>query len=98
MINRIYSPDHASVCFFRSSVKPPYKKIMLQITERCNLKCAHCFVDSESTGNEIPFEHIRNSIIPELIKNQVVKITLTGGEPFVHKDIEKIKTMVSIVA
>ena len=92
MINRIYDPNCASACFFRSSVKPPKMKIMLQITERCNLKCAHCFAESRDMGDEIDLESVQRIIIPQFIKNQVVKVTLTGGEPLVHQQFTEIAT------
>lgn len=90
MIKRIYNTDFASACFFRTTVQPPHKKIMIQITEKCNLKCAHCFVDAGKSMNEMPFESIKNIIIPKLIENQVTKVTLTGGEPLVHRKIKDI--------
>ena len=90
MINRIYDPSYASACFFRSTVQPPKMKVMLQITERCNLRCAHCFAEANCVGNEMTLQSIREIIIPQFIKNQVVKVTLTGGEPLVHPHVKEI--------
>ena len=92
MINKVYNPNQASACFFRSSVYPPNYKVLLQITERCNFKCAHCFVNSTNSGNEMSIRHIRDKVIPNLVKSNVIKVTLTGGEPLVHKDIIDIIT------
>lgn len=36
------------------------------------------------------FEAIRDTIIPRLVAMNVISVTLTGGEPFVHPDIMKI--------
>jgi MoaA/NifB/PqqE/SkfB family radical SAM enzyme len=36
--------EQASSCYFRTTVDTPYRKALVQITERCNLRCAHCFV------------------------------------------------------
>jgi MoaA/NifB/PqqE/SkfB family radical SAM enzyme len=38
--------DHtaATSCYFRTTVDQPYRKALVQIDERCNLRCAHCFV------------------------------------------------------
>lgn len=87
MIKRIYNPSLASACFFRTSVYPPNYKVLLQITERCNFKCSHCFVDSTISGNEMSLVQITDKVIPNLISSNVTKVTLTGGEPLVHKDI-----------
>lgn len=90
MIDRIYDSTCASACFFRSTVHPPKRKIMLQITQRCNLHCAHCFAESGNIGNEMSLSDIRQFILPQLIKNQVVKVTLTGGEPLCNPSIKQI--------
>lgn len=90
MINKIYDPDCASSCFFRSTVQPPKMKVMVQITEKCNLRCAHCFAEANCAGNEMTLQSIREVIIPQFIKNQVIKVTLTGGEPLVHPQAKEI--------
>lgn len=87
MIKKIYNPNLAAACFFRTSVYPPDYKALLQITERCNFKCSHCFVDSTITGYEMSLTQITDKVIPNFIKSKVTKVTLTGGEPLVHKDI-----------
>lgn len=86
----IISKDRASSCYFRSSVEPPYRKALLQITERCNLHCAHCFVSAGNCGETMSVEIIRNVVIPRLKDCRVVSVTLTGGEPFVHPEIIEI--------
>ena len=93
MISRIYDPDYASACFFRSTVQAPEMKVMLQITEKCNLRCAHCFAEANSKGKEMTFETIREVLIPQFIRNQVVKVTLTGGEPLVHPHVKEITAL-----
>jgi len=77
----------AASCYFRSSVEPPYRKALLQITERCNLHCAHCFVSAGDYGDTMPLETIREVIIPRLKQCRVISVTLTGGEPFAHPNI-----------
>lgn len=73
-------------CYFRTTVKPPHRKALLQITERCNLNCAHCFVSAGDYGDSMPFTAIRDRLIPQLVAAQVVRVTLTGGEPTIHPD------------
>ncbi len=90
MVNKIYDPQYAPACFFRSAVYPPQMKVMLQITERCNLRCAHCFAESRESGDEMSLENIQKIIIPQLNESHVVKVTLTGGEPFTHPQIKEI--------
>jgi len=86
----IISKNRVSSCYFRSSVEPPYRKALLQITERCNLHCAHCFLSAGDYGDTMPIEIIRNILIPRLKDCRVISVTLTGGEPFVHPEIIEI--------
>lgn len=90
MINKIYDSHYASACFFRSTVYPPQMKVMLQITKKCNLRCAHCFAESGDIGGELALADIQNMIIPQFHKNQVAKVTLTGGEPLIHPHAKEI--------
>lgn len=92
----IISEYKAASCYFRSSVEPPYRKALLQITERCNLHCAHCFVSAGNQGDTMPTEAVRNVIIPRLKDCRVISVTLTGGEPFVHPDIIEIVRLLKI--
>ena len=87
--------DKKLCCFFRSTVQKPNMKALLQITERCNLKCKHCFVSSLPEGNDLSFEIIRDTILPKLKNANVTRITLTGGEPMVHRDIMNIMKLLS---
>lgn len=62
------------------------------ITQVCNFHCVYCGVGGEATASDI------RTISPELISKTVTlaakkgirKFRLTGGEPFTHKEIEKI--------
>ncbi len=87
---KITTDDFAASCYFRSTVEPPHKKALLKITDRCNLHCAHCFVSAGKDGAVMPFDDIREKVIPRLVDMNVISTTLTGGEPFAHPDIMKI--------
>jgi len=87
---KISTENHANSCYFRTSVKNGHRKALIKITERCNLKCAHCFVSSGKEGMDITLEDFQKYIIPALISSRVISVTLTGGEPFVHPNILEI--------
>lgn len=93
MRREIISEHKVASCYFRSSVEPPYRKALLQITERCNLHCAHCFISAGNYGETMSIEIIRNAVIPKLKDCRVISVTLTGGEPFVHPDIIEIVSL-----
>lgn len=84
-------------CYFRTSVAPPFRKALLQITEKCNLTCRHCFLDSSTKGKTISLYDIENVIWPQLKALKVISLTITGGEPFVHPNIEDVVKFLSTV-
>jgi MoaA/NifB/PqqE/SkfB family radical SAM enzyme len=90
MKKKLIKAGRASTCYFRSSVQPPFKKALLQITEKCNLFCAHCFIFSGLHGIEMSLDSIRKEVIPKFKDFNVVSVTLTGGEPFMHPEIMEI--------
>ena len=82
----IGSDDRASSCYFRTTVESPYRKALVQIDERCNLRCAHCFVNAVKTGQYMTLPSIVECVIPRLRDARVRRVTLTGGEPTMHPD------------
>jgi radical SAM protein with 4Fe4S-binding SPASM domain len=78
---------HASSCYFRTSVEGDGRKALIQITERCNLHCAHCFVSSGNWGEHMARQDLADKVLPRLVRARVERVTLTGGEPFAHPDL-----------
>ncbi len=60
------------------------------ITDRCNLRCTHCYQEDFSGSNELDFaglKQIADEIIKTLAKwNKKGDIAITGGEPLVKKE------------
>lgn len=90
---RIGGEGRASACFFRSTEKGPNRKALVQITERCNLHCAHCFVSATRKGNDMDPVRIEAELLPRLMAAKVRRVTLTGGEPFAHPSVIEIAEM-----
>lgn len=86
---------YAHACYFRTSTKAPYRKALLQITERCNLHCAHCFLSAEKEGDEMSLSDFKETIIPFLEDAKVIGVTLTGGEPMLHPNIDEFVEVLS---
>jgi len=61
------------------------------ITEKCNLRCTHCYQEDYSSAGEMCFEELRfvaDKLIQTLSKwNKKGKIAITGGEPFVKNEL-----------
>lgn len=70
------------------------KKHVLQwhITHKCNLRCKHCY--QEDYNKDLPFEELEKIFYKymDFVKHYNYKphINLTGGEPFVYKDLFKL--------
>ncbi len=71
---------HASSCYFRTSVGGDGRKALIQITERCNLHCAHCFVSSGNWGDHMRFEDIVERVLPRLRRAICTNATQTTDE------------------
>ncbi len=60
------------------------------ITERCNLRCKHCYHDKYSSDNELSLDKliiVADEIDDTLRKwNKKGTLSITGGEPFVVQD------------
>lgn len=63
------------------------EQIDFAITHRCNLSCAHCCVDPDSSN---AIEHLNTAeckdIINKIIEVNPKQITFTGGEPLIRED------------
>lgn len=76
----------------------------IEITHKCPLNCKYCFNQSNPRQNSEMSLDIFNEILEEAKEMSIFEICISGGEPFLHKDImsmiSKIKALgfgVSIV-
>lgn len=86
---RVAPPSVADSCYFRSRAQAGKRKALLKITDRCDLRCAHCFVSATEAGSDMKASAIIGAL-PRLAEARVSNVTLTGGEPFVHPDLIEI--------
>ena len=67
--------------------------LRISVTERCNLRCAYCMpedgVELLSKVTLLSFEEIER-LAALFVRLGVRKVRLTGGEPLVRRDIEKL--------
>ena len=89
----IITDELAASCYFRTTVEHPYRKALIQICEPCNETCKHCFVSATKRGAYMALDAIRGRLIPQLAEARVNRVTLTGGEPFMHADLIQIVSL-----
>ena len=62
------------------------RSIHIEIADACNECCVHCYIPNERKNNAIdPALFYR--LIEEGRKMNIIHVTLSGGEPLLHKDI-----------
>lgn len=72
----------------KQSSLPSLRYLELQITKRCNLRCKHCFV-GQSRKVDLTSEKVEK-ILREFEEMQGLRVLITGGEPLLHPEFDKI--------
>ena len=83
---RVVTPD------FMDVVAPDLSLLAVNLTRRCNLACAHCYLDAK-TLREGDDDELSTTEVQALLDNIAsldhgTMVVLTGGEPLVRKDLE----------
>jgi radical SAM protein with 4Fe4S-binding SPASM domain len=73
---------------------PVLKGIYLHVTDRCNLRCKHCYSKGMGVGEPFSFKEICR-LIDQLVFFGGDSISLSGGEPLLRRDIKLILTYAS---
>src|SRR3989337_3785216 len=85
---------------------PSLKYLELQITNKCNLRCRHCYINpltpplrkggmggfSDNNFKELSVAQIRK-ILEEFEQMQGLRVLITGGEPLLHSKFEEVNEM-----
>ena len=79
--------------FYNSLEFDPYgydvpSGIMVEVTDRCNLKCPHCYHEPESATTDKPVDLILAQI--ESWPDDAGSVILAGAEPTVRKDLPEL--------
>ncbi|MGV0082793.1 radical SAM protein [Rahnella aceris] len=59
--------------------------VHIEITSKCNERCIHCYIPHEKKIKTLDTENIY-SLLKQCKDMNVLHITLSGGEPMLHKD------------
>ena len=77
--------------FVRRSPIPSLRYLELQLTDRCNLQCRHCYL-GESGHHDISFAQVLR-VMEELEEMQGLRLLLSGGEPLLHPQFWRINDL-----
>lgn len=62
------------------------RSIHIEVADKCNERCVHCYIPNECKNSTID-SNLFYRIIEEGLDMNIIHITLSGGEPLIHKDI-----------
>jgi MoaA/NifB/PqqE/SkfB family radical SAM enzyme len=67
---------------------PSLRYLELQITDRCNLRCHHCYI-GDGLSQDLSVKNIEE-ILEEFEEMQGLRLLLSGGEPLLHPNFWEI--------
>jgi radical SAM protein with 4Fe4S-binding SPASM domain len=70
---------------------PSLRYLELQIMDKCNLRCRHCYI-GESGKEELSPDKIKR-VLQEFEEMQGLRLLITGGEPLLHSRFAEINDM-----
>lgn len=74
--------------------EPVLTRLDLEITERCNNNCAHCYINLPSSCLEAQERELTTVELREIMKEAVslgcLTVRMTGGEPLLRDDFEEL--------
>jgi len=84
----LISVDHINIPEKNAFDLPHMKNLMINLTEKCNLTCKHCYI-TDKNPVDFPFENLKK-IISEFYELQGLKLVLTGGEPLLYSPLKEL--------
>jgi MoaA/NifB/PqqE/SkfB family radical SAM enzyme len=64
-------------------------RIVIELTNRCNLSCSHCFEERHAAIGDLPLE-ILAKVLRDGKSCGIEQVSFTGGEPTIHRQFEEI--------
>ncbi len=86
-ITQIDPPEHQRMAVAKSAAdRRPI--VVWNLTRTCNLKCVHCYTDSEARkySNELSTDECK-AVLEDLAAFKVPAVLFSGGEPLVRPDL-----------
>jgi MoaA/NifB/PqqE/SkfB family radical SAM enzyme len=92
LIGSNFSGQPATVTIINRENNQQLIGLTMHITEKCNFSCRHCYMSSNPNVQDTLNEEDVFSVIDQLNNKQyhATGILLSGGEPFLHQDLDSI--------
>ena len=78
----------------KSSMSTRISRLDMELTERCNNNCIHCYINQEENNKELIDKELTTEELKDIITKAanigVMSIRFTGGEPLLRKDFKEI--------
>ncbi|GBE01440.1 antilisterial bacteriocin subtilosin biosynthesis protein AlbA [bacterium BMS3Bbin06] len=77
-------------CIIRRSPVPSLRYLELLVTDRCNLRCRHCYI-GEPEFHDLPFDAVK-VLLEEFHAIQGLRVLVSGGEPLLYRDFGELNS------
>ena len=88
----VESPERRPVALPDAAPVPSLRYLLVHLTDRCTLRCKHCFVGAQ-TGKDLPLADIRR-LAGEFAALQGLRFIVSGGEPLLHRHFWRVNELV----
>jgi len=78
-----FAPDQG----YRRADNPYLHSIHWSVTGRCNLNCRHCYMEAPGKRYSDMCAAEVSRVIKQFARANVLRVSITGGEPFVREDL-----------
>jgi radical SAM protein with 4Fe4S-binding SPASM domain len=86
------TPQPRELLIGRNEV-PSLRYLMVEVTDRCNLSCIHCYL-GDTSGEDLPLRAVK-TVLDEFEQMGGLRLVVTGGEPLLHPDFAGINALAS---
>lgn len=83
-------PSYNPIRFRRYNFDWPLQSVFIEVTNRCNLQCIHCYNSSSQNEKYQLKKESLLSFLDEIDTLGTFNVFFTGGEPFVREDFNEI--------
>ena len=87
LIDKMYEYDLIQDRKIKKIINNYISKIILEITNKCNLQCGYCCMDSNLQEKDLITKERYFDIINKLVFLEPKHIVISGGEPMLRDDI-----------